>query len=133
MTFKEFCSQLEEKIKSTYTEGTTQDEAEKLAAEFLHAQIEVSHELKKSALDARMRKSGVKAVRASAYLDIVKAADKKPTETQIESMINTDSLVAKEQDGLDKSEVERDEFERYYSIFREAHIYYRGLSKGRFE
>lgn len=133
MNFKELCKQLEAKIQQSYEQGTTMEEAEKLAGEFLSAQMAVSEELKAKDLDSRMRKSGLKAVRASAYLEIVQKADKKPTETQIDSMINTDSLVSQEQDGYDKAEVEKEALERYYNIFREAHIFYRGVSKGRFE
>jgi len=133
MNFKELCKQLEAKIQQSYEQGTTMEEAEKLAGEFLSAQMAVSEELKTKDLDSRMRKSGLKAVRASAYLDIVQKADKKPTETQIDSMINTDPLVSQEQDGYDKAEVEKEALERYYNIFREAHIFYRGVSKGRFE
>jgi len=133
MSFKELCKQLEAKIQQSYEQGTTMEEAEKLAGEFLSAQMAVSEELKAKDLDSRMRKSGLKAVRASAYLEIVQKADKKPTETQIDSMINTDSLVSQEQDGYDKAEVEKEALERYYNIFREAHIFYRGVSKGRFE
>lgn len=132
MTFKELCHQLQAKIQQSYTEGTTLDEAEKLAAEFLHAMMTVSAELKTVSLDARMRKSGTKAARAGAYLDIVGKSDKKPTEAQIGATIDMDALVNKEQDALDHAEVDKEELERYYDIFNNAHIYYRGIAKGNF-
>lgn len=131
--FKELCKELEGKIQKSYEEGTTLEEAERLAAEFLYAQLAVSSELKAADLDSRMRKSGVKSVRAAVYLDIVNKADKKPTEAQIEHTINVTELVNSEQNGLDAAEVERDELTRYYNVFREGHIYYRGISKGKFE
>lgn len=133
MSFKQLCNNLEAKIQSTYESGVTLDVAEKLAGEFLYAQLQVSAQLKTVSLDARMRKSGVKSVRAAAYLNIVKQADKKPTETQIASMIDSDEIVGTEQQSLDKAEVDREELERYYEIFQNAHIHFRGIAKGRFD
>lgn len=133
MNFKQLCEKLQSKIISSYEQGVSLEDAERLAAEFLYAQMAVSAELKKADLDSRMRKSGVKALRAAVYTDICAKADKKPTETAIESMINMDSTVSSEQDEFDKAEVERDDLERYYNIFREAHVYFRGVAKGRLD
>lgn len=133
MNFKDLCKQLESKIQNSYEQGVTVDEAEKLAAEFLYSQLQVSGELKKVDLDSRMRKSGVKAIKAAVYLDIVQKSEKKPTESQMTALIDSDKIVASEQEALDKAEVSRDEMERYYNIFSNAHIYYRGISKGRFD
>lgn len=131
--FEEQLKTLENKIKSTYEEGVTVDEAEKLAAEFLYAQMVVSGELRKTDLDARMRKSGTKTIRAAIYLDVVQQAEKKPTEAQIAALIDTDKMVSIEQEALDKAEVDRSNLERYYDVFGNAHIYYRGIAKGKFE
>jgi hypothetical protein len=133
MSFSALCKNLEEKIKSSYEEGVSLEVAEKLAAEFLYAQIQVSEELKKADLDSRMRKTGVKAVRAAIYTDTCAKADKKPTESALEMAVNMNELVQNEQNDLDKSEVERDDLSRYYSIFKEGHIYFRGIAKGKFE
>lgn len=133
MKFTEKLKALEKKIIDTYESGVTLEEAEKLAAEFLHAQLSVSSELSKADLDARMKKSGNKAIRSTAYLEIVSAADKKPTEAQIAAFIETDKTVTVQQDLLDRAEVLLAELERYYSIFQNAHIYYRGIAKGKFE
>lgn len=133
MSFKDYCKQLESKIASTYEEGVTLEQAEKLAAEFLYAQMKVSAELAKEDLDARMRKSGVKAIRAAVYGDICSKAEKKPTVDALEHMVNSDQVVLAEQKMLDTAEVSRDELTRIYNVCREAHIYYRGVSKGRFE
>lgn len=131
--FKNFCKALEEKIKQSFNEGVTLPEAEKLAGEFLHAQLIVSSELTKADLDSRLRKTGVKSIRAAIYLDIVRQADKKPTEMQLTSMLDSDKIVLSEQEAFDTAEVQRDELERYYSIFQNAHIHYRSVAKGRFE
>jgi hypothetical protein len=124
---------LEDKIKSAYEQGTTVEEAERLASEFLYAQIQVSDQLKSADLDSRMRKSGVKSIRSAIYLDIVQKAEKKPTEAQIEAVINTDKIVLDEQKSFDQAEVDRDALERYYNIFRDAHIHFRGVSRGKFD
>ncbi len=133
MKFQELCKKLEDKIKNSYEQGVTLEDAEKLAGEFLHAQIVVAGELKKSDLDARMRKSGVKAIKAAVYLDTCSKADKKPTEAQITAIIDSDKIVIGEQEGLDLAEVTREDLERYYDIFRESHIYFRSIAKGKFD
>ena len=132
MKFQELCKQLETKIQNSYENGVTLEEAEKLAGEFLKAQMTVSNELQTADLDSRMRKSGVKAVRAAVYMKACAESDKKPTENALENTMNTNELVQTEQDALDRAEVERDSLKRYYDIFRECHIYFRGIAKGNF-
>lgn len=132
MSLKEFCSGLEKEIEKSYTEGVSVIEAERLSSKFLHALIKISDGLKTSDLDARMRKSGVKGIKAAIYLDIVQKSEKKPTETQIASMVDTNDIVQGEQERLDTAEVEKADLERYYDIFTNAHIFYRGVAKGNF-
>lgn len=133
MDIKTWISELENKIVGVYTEGVTLEDAEKLAAEFLRAQFVLSSELKKHDLSARMRKSGNKSIRAAVYQEAVSKNEKKPTEAQLSAMVEMNELVTSEQNALDKAEVERDELERLYSIAREAHVYFRGVAKGRFD
>lgn len=131
--FKELCKKLENKIKSSYEEGTSMEEAEKLAAEFLYAQMVLSAELKRADLDARMKKTGLKSIRAAVYLAEVQKSDKKPSDTLLEQIVNTDETVSQQQDMFDAAEVSAYELERYYNIFANAHIHYRNVSKGKFE
>ncbi len=133
MSFKKLCLELENAIANAYEAGTSLDEAEKLAAKFLFAQIKVSEELKKSDLDTKMRKSGVKAIRAAIYLDGATKGDKKPSDVLLQAQVDMNDLVIGEQNAYDIAETDRDELERYYNIFREGHLYFRGISKGRFE
>jgi len=133
MKFTEFCESLKAKIVKSYEEGVTLDEAEKLAGEFLAAQMTISDELKKADLSSRMRKSGVKAVRAAIYMDTATKGDKKPTEAQIAATVDMNDIVQSEQNAFDEAEVSRDEYERIYDICLNAHIYFRGIAKGRFE
>ncbi len=124
---------LEEKIKSAYETGVTMDEAERLASEFLHAQIEVAEKLRVVDLDARMRKSGVKAVKAAVYMEAVGKEAKKPSDTLLEQVVNLSDLVSGEQQRYDEAESERDYLSNIYNILREGHIHFRGIAKGRFE
>jgi len=124
---------LEEIIITSYESGVTLDEAEKLAARFLHAQFQVSETLKGADLDARMKKSAAKAIRAAVYMAEATKGDKKPSDVMLQAFVDRDALAQEAQNSLDDAEASHDELERYFSIFREAHIFYRGVSKGRFE
>lgn len=130
MSFKERCKELETIIQNAHENSLTLDEAEKASANFIHAMMQVSFELSKADLNARTRKSGVKAVRAAIYLDIVQKSDKKPTETAIESMINIDPLVASEQAALDDAEVLKAELERLWDVYNQSVFHFRNSSKG---
>ena len=130
--FKTLVDELEASLQSSYETGTSVEEAERLAAKFLYAQMAVSAELKRISLDARMRKSGLKAIRAKLYLDEVKAADKKPTEAQLSATIDSHDIVQAEQTGLDGADSTADELNRIYDIFGNGHIYFRGIAKGNF-
>lgn len=127
------CESLTDEIKKSYEESITIDEAEKLAGKFLHAQLAISSALVKKDLDARIRKTGVKAIKAAIYLSEVQKVDKKPSDSMLEAYVNSNELVQKEQDSFDKAEIERDELQNHFNVFKEAHIFYRGISKGRFE
>lgn len=131
--FDMLCQDLTKKIRDSYESGVTLDEAEKLAGEFLYAQIQVSVELKKADLSSRMRKSGLRAIRAAIYMEAATKDPKKPSDVMLEQMVNLNDIVQGEQTGFDEAESELDELERYYNIFREAHIFFRGVSKGKFE
>ncbi len=132
MTFEQKCKQLEAKIIATYTTGVSLEDAEKLAAEFLAAQILVSEELKKADLSSRMRKSGVKTLRAGLYLDTISGQEKRPTEAQVNAILDSNDIIRDEQLCYDEAEVERASLERYYDVFLNSHIYFRGVAKGSF-
>ncbi len=133
MTLKEMVSELETLIIASYQEGTTVTEAEALATRFLEAQLKVSAELRKADLDSRMRKSGVKAIKAAVYLDEAKKGDKKPSDVMLGALVDANDIVAGEQKRFDEAEADRDELERIYNVFREAHIHFRSIAKGRFD
>lgn len=125
-------AKLVEKVQQTYESGVTMEEAEKLAAEFLHAQIQVADTLKVADLDARMKKSGVKAIRSAVRSEEVRKHDRKPAEGQLDDVVNLSPMVKGEQDALDEAEVNRDWLQNYLTIFANAHVFYRGVAKGSF-
>lgn len=135
MSFKEHNSfaDLELIIVGAYESSPTIEESERNAARFLQAQLAVSDQLKALDLDARMRKTGLKAIKSAVRSAEIAKHDKKPTEGALEDAVNLNEEVQAEQDALDKAEVERDGLERYYNVFKDAHIYFRGIAKGRFE
>lgn len=127
-----FYAELSSDIARTYEEGVTLPEAEKLAAKFLTGQLMVSSTLAVIDLDAKMRKAGTKSVRAAVYLEASTSADKKPTEATLAAIVEINEEVKNQQEELDKAEVSRDELQRMYDIFGNAHIYFRGIAKGNF-
>lgn len=131
-TFKELCKELEAAVQAAYDESPTIGEAEKLASKFLYAQMLVSSELTREDLNARMHKSGVKAIRATVFLEALQEAEKKPSDSVLGALVDNSELVKVEQKAFDEAEVNRAELERYYNIFQQAHIYMRQLSKGNF-
>lgn len=131
--FLSLCEELVNDIKNAYESSPTLEEAEKLAAKFLYAQVMVGNELRQADLDARMKKSGVKAVRAAVYMAAATKGDKKPSDVMLEATVNMDELVQGEQTSFDEAEVHKDQLYNYLNVFKEAHIYFRGIAKGRFE
>jgi len=128
--FKTLIAELEILITDSYESGVSMEQAERLAGRFLTAQMLVSSELRKADLSSRMRKTGLKAVRAATYLEQVEKNEKKPSDVLINSIVDTSTDVIAEQHGLDESEVDRDELERLYSIYQNAHIHFRTIAKG---
>lgn len=133
MDIKNFISDLTQNIKDAYEAEVTMADAEKLAAKFLYGQLVLGTELRSADLDARMKKVGVKAIRAAIYLSEVQKADKKPSDVMLEALINSNEIVAGEQQVYDESEVARDELQNVLKVCHEAHVYFRGIAKGRFE
>lgn len=128
--FRQFCKKMEISIVDAYETGITINEAERLASEFLYAQLQVSDELKKADLSARMRKSGVKAIKAAVYMEAATKDPKKPSDVMLQAIVDLNELVLTEQQAFDEAEVELAELERLYSVFQNAHIHFRTIAKG---
>ncbi len=129
---EEFCQALETKIKNAYEESITVEEAEKLAAEFLHAQMIITKELQRASLDARMRRQGLKAIKAAVYLEGAKQGEKKRSDVLLSAEVDRDEIVAAEQIAFDEAEVEAEALQNYFRIFESSHVYFRNVAKGTF-
>lgn len=131
--FAALCQDLTEILKSAYESSVTIEEAERLAAKFLHAQIMAAQELAGAELDARMRKTGVKAIKAAVYMKGATSGDKKPSDVLLQAQVDMDKIVQDEQESYDVAEVRADSIRNYLNIFKDGHIYFRGISRGRYE
>lgn len=129
---KAMIEELTSKIQNSYEEGVSMEDAERLAGKTLHLQLLLADELKTADLSARMKKSGVKAVKAAIYLDEAGKTEKKPSDTFLQAKVDVNDLVVSEQTGLDDAEVNRDHLNHYVSVFKEAHIHFRSIAKGTF-
>lgn len=127
------CEKLKVSIEQAYDQGVTMAEAEKLAALTLQARLMLSDSIKTADLDARMRKNGVKAVRANVYMDEITKHDKKPAEAFLENAVNLSALVLEEETAFAEAETERNRLESYLDIFKDAHVFFRQVCKGSFE
>lgn len=131
--FYKYCKELEADIQNAYTSAVATEEAELLAAKFLRAMIVVGRAVSDADLDTRMRKTGLKAIKAAVYLQEATKGDKKPSDVMLEALVNKATLVVDSQEAFDRAEVYKNELENYLSVAREAHVYFRGVAKGRFE
>lgn len=120
-------------VDQAYNEGVTMEAAERYAARFLSAQLHVAEELAQMDLDARMKKNGLKAIKSSVYMAAATATEKKPSEGFLENTVNLDPLVSNAQERFDTSDSRKESLSLYLGIFKDAHIYFRGIAKGRFE
>lgn len=127
------CEELKQSIASASNEGVSIPEAEKLAAKTLTARLALADEIKTLSIDARMRKNVVKVVRSNLYLDLVSKAEKKPTETHLESVLNIDNEVRAEEAAYINAESELQRLETYSDVFKDSHIFFRTVAKGSFE
>jgi hypothetical protein len=130
--FLKLCEDLESQIQHAYTESLTLNEAERLAARFLEAQMLTARVYANADLDARMKKSGVKAIKAAVYMEAATSGDKKPSDVMLNATVDLSKLVQDEQRALDEAEVTRDRIKAYSDVFIQAHVYFRQMSKGNF-
>ena len=131
--FRKFCEELTLDIQKAYESSPTIEEAEKLAAKFLLAQIKCGEALSSADLASRMRKNGLKAVKAAVYMQHATKTEKKPSDVLLQALVDQDQLVNTEQEGFDVAEVESNELKNFLSVCRDAHIYFRGMSRGRYD
>lgn len=119
-------------VKAAYETGTTMEEAERHAARFLDAQLSVAAELASLDIDARMKKNGMKAARARVYLDLCNQSEKKPSDTFLEQQVTLDKTVNVAVDLFERADARRENLNLYLGIFKDAHVYFRGIAKGNY-
>lgn len=129
---KAYESLIQSIIKSS-EEGVTIPEAERLAGTSLAIMAELSVDLREADKDRRMRKRGVKAIKSAVRMEEIKKHDKKPTEGYLDDVVNLSTLVSGEEEAFDDSEINKEELERQYGIVKECHLFFRSISKGKFE
>lgn len=119
-------------VQAAYRTGTTLEEAEKHAARFLEAQLNVASELAKLDIDARMKKNGMKAAKAQVYLDLCGKSEKKPSDTFLEQQVTLDKTANVAVDLYEYADARRENLMLFLGIFKDAHIYFRGIAKGNY-
>jgi hypothetical protein len=119
-------------VKAAYESGTTMEEAERHAARFLEAQMNIAAELAKLDLDARMKKNGMKAAKAQVYIDLCAATEKKPSDIYLEQQVALSKIANTAVDLYEHADARRENLMLYLGIFKDAHIYFRGIAKGGF-
>lgn len=122
--------ELRDFVTEAYEQGTTIEEAEKIAARCLGAQLDIAKALSTADLDSRMKKNGMKASKAKAYSVEMNKYDKKPSDSVLENAVALDPLANQSVDAYEKADAKREELTLYFGIFKDAHIYFRGIAKG---
>ena len=129
----EMCENLAKDIQDSYEGGVTMTDAEKLAGKFLYAQMQISNEIASVDLDARMKRSGVKAVKAAIYLEHATKTEKKPSDVLLSAMVDANEIVQGQLRAEAQAEVNRDWLRNQLTIFGEAHVHFRTIAKGSFQ
>ncbi len=120
---------LKVQVLKAYEQGVTVEDAERFAAKCLGAQMKLAEDLELSDLDARMRKNGLKAVKAAIWHDAATSGDKKPSDKALDAIVDMNKLVQDEQNAFDRADAHKDSLEVYLNIFRESHIYFRNIGR----
>jgi hypothetical protein len=126
---KDLIEQLQKRVSEVYENGTTVSQSEEITHELADAEFKLVTMITPLDLDARMRRHGVKQIRAAVYLDIIKNSEKKPTEAQIAAMVDSDSLVSDAQKGYDGAEAALAEAERLLDAVHNSQVVFRTLMK----
>lgn len=130
--FKTTINSVKEQIEASYEKGMTVSEAEVFATKLLGYMMQLSEAIRSADLDCRMRRAGLKAIRAAMYLEFAAKGDKKPSDVMLDHMINSNPLVQGEQERFDNAEVNKEEIERNFKIFELAHQHFKKMGQGAF-
>lgn len=120
-------------ITEAYESAVMMSDAELHAARFLGMQMLVADELAKADLDSRMRKNGVKALKAAIWFDAATKDEKKPSDKQLDATVDKDPKVQDEQRAYDGADARREALYNWLGILKDGHIFFRGIAKGKYE
>lgn len=121
---------LKKQVEQAYESSVTMEEAERFAAKCLSAQLSIAEQLSKADLDSRFKKNGLKALKAAIWHESATQGDKKPSDKHLDAMVDMNKLVQTEQSEFDKADSYKESLYILLGIFKDAHIYFRGISKG---
>lgn len=124
---------LKEDVLRIYEESISITEAERLSAKFLHAQMEISEEIKRKDLDARMKKAGLETMESKVLLDEIAKHDKKPSDSVLSAVVATNEQVNASKNAMFEAQTETEALKRLYEIFKDGHIFARGIAKGSYD
>lgn len=104
--------------------------AEKTAALFLIAQIRLAELLQDVELNAKQAKNEISRVEAEKYMEFKEmSSEKKISENALTSLIAKDKNVINIKNEAARAEAELKKFNFILNTLRDAHVYYRGVSK----
>ena len=132
MSMNKLCEDLKAAIKKGHETDTSVSEAELLACKALDACLALADEIQSIDLKTRMRKAGVRTIRAQAYMDEIAKHDKKPAEGYLDAAIALQSAVQAAEQDLAEHEVELNRLKTYADVFAESHQYFRAIMKAGF-
>lgn len=120
---------LKRQVESAYESGVTVEDAERFAAKCLGAQITIAEALAVADLDSRMKKNGVKAVKAAIWHRAATDGDKKPSDKMLDAIVDMDKIVQDEQRSFDIADSHKDSLKVLLDIFKDGHIYFRNIGR----
>lgn len=126
---KKLIEKLQARIQEVYEDGVTVTKSEDITHELADAEFKLVTMITPLDMDVRMRKHGVKQIRAAVYLDIIKNSEKKPTESQLAAMVDSDALVTEAQNSYDEAESLLAEAERLLDAVHNSQVVFRTLMK----
>jgi hypothetical protein len=123
---------LRKAVEDAYSHGVSIEDAERMAAQTLSAQLDIAAALATADLDSRMKKNGMKTMKAKVYMEEIGKHDKKPSEGFLDQAVALDQTVAAATDMYEQADAYKEELTLYFGIFKDAHIFFRGISKGNY-
>lgn len=134
--FEELVNKCFAELKIAYKEDYSAEKAEKTAAMFLAAQMQLSLFIADIELRARYSKYEIERVEAQKYFEIKESgavADKKITETALQQFVAKDDTVISAKKENSEAEADLKKYNYLMSSLKESHIFFRGMSKSKFE